>query len=472
MNQTIKKAFIPLVTITAGWLILCATGMAETSGESAKKPDAETLYKWGEDLLYFKYRDPYYIDAIENYRKAVEKNHPKAMLAMANALSYLMSKDDFVELYFDDLLDLLHRAEKDRKTRVYACLVHCLLESENLPEYFTRIEQRTDYAYINWAEHRLKRLIEKAARQDPESCFVMLRAAHAGRDFFGVQKKALQTLETLSAQDQPAACLYLGFLYEKGIHVPQDFHRAYQLYQQAAKKEFGIAYTRIGTLQEEGHGLSPDTAAALESYEKASLLGDYEADWRTAQMTASGEITAPGSRTAGDYYRAAAESGHIPAMYAWGVRIAEGIDGPEDIEAAYPYLIKAARSDHIDAQFYLGRLYASGRLRLAPSPDDRETSRLRRTRFRYNGFAKHWSRYWYKKASHQGHVQARTTLKEIALPIGWANIVIGLFVIPIAILALTRGQIKVRLILGSFFIIVCITFIWAGIQMVITGEPF
>ncbi len=54
----------------------------------------------------------------------------------------------------------------------------------------------------------------------------------------------------------------LGFLYQNGIGVPQDFAKAVELYQKAARQGNAAAQNNLGMMYEQGTGVPEDLVLA------------------------------------------------------------------------------------------------------------------------------------------------------------------------------------------------------------------
>ncbi|MEM8553344.1 MAG: hypothetical protein AAGF71_00825 [Pseudomonadota bacterium] len=70
------------------------------------------------------------------------------------------------------------------------------------------------------------------------------------------------------AGGRASSCTNLGFLYERGLGVDQDYARAYELYEQGCDGGNAIGCTNLGVLYDEGHGVDQDYASAHELYEQ------------------------------------------------------------------------------------------------------------------------------------------------------------------------------------------------------------
>ena len=69
----------------------------------------------------------------------------------------------------------------------------------------------------------------------------------------------------------------LGWLYEKGKGVTQNYVKAREWYDKAADKDNADAMVNLGWLYEQGRGVTQDYAKAREWYEKAAAKGDTNA---------------------------------------------------------------------------------------------------------------------------------------------------------------------------------------------------
>ena len=65
----------------------------------------------------------------------------------------------------------------------------------------------------------------------------------------------------------------LGFLYQQGYGVTQDYAKAREWYEKAAKKGSALAMTALGVLYRDGKGVSPDFVKTQEWFEKARAAG-------------------------------------------------------------------------------------------------------------------------------------------------------------------------------------------------------
>jgi len=69
----------------------------------------------------------------------------------------------------------------------------------------------------------------------------------------------------------------LGYLYEKGLGVAQDYAQAHQWLQKAAEAGNYHAMEHLGYLCEKGLGVAQDYAQARQWYQKAADAGNPQA---------------------------------------------------------------------------------------------------------------------------------------------------------------------------------------------------
>ena len=99
--------------------------------------------------------------------------------------------------------------------------------------------------------------------------------------------KNLAELQKAAAAGNSEACLQLGFRYETGDGVDQDYARARTLYEEAAAAGVADAIYRLGKLHQDGLGVGSDPAYARDLYEVAALAGVPLAQYNLGIMLVS-----------------------------------------------------------------------------------------------------------------------------------------------------------------------------------------
>ncbi len=201
-----------------------------------------------------------------------------------------------------------------------------------------------------------------------------------------------------------AAQAYIGYLYYKGEHLPQDYALAQRWLQAAALHGSADAQYNLGLVHAHGHGTAPDLQQAAQWYRQAAEQGHAPAQYKLALSYYYGDGQAQDLSQAAHWFDAAARQDHVSAQMhlASMYNIGQGI--PQDIaQAAYWYDL-AARLGAAQAQYNLGLLYRMG----FGVTQDRNRAR-----------------YWLQQAAAQGYQAAiqelrgaRTALAEEAAPDG------------------------------------------------------
>lgn len=137
----------------------------------------------------------------------------------------------------------------------------------------------------------------------------------------------------------PLAQAVLGFCYDFGLGVEQNFSTAEKLYLKAASKQIGLAFARLSFLRFYGRpNVIIDRAEAEEWKRKSMLLGEGCLDW----------------------LRIAAESNIPSALYAYGVCYHDGVAVAKDADIAISYYRQAAALGDARGEGVLGYCYGEG----------------------------------------------------------------------------------------------------------------
>jgi TPR repeat protein len=93
---------------------------------------------------------------------------------------------------------------------------------------------------------------------------------------------ALAAIPPSYAEDptDPIAQFRVGYLYERGDGVAQDYKEAMRLYLLSAAQGNAVAQFRIGYLYEKDWGVPQDDAQAMRWYKKAAAQGNQPANSR------------------------------------------------------------------------------------------------------------------------------------------------------------------------------------------------
>lgn len=177
----------------------------------------------------------------------------------------------------------------------------------------------------------------------------------------------------------------LGIMYEKGIGTNADFKLAAEFYKKSANQNFKLAQFNLGLFYEKGLGVPQNLQEAFSWYLKAAEQGDVDAQVNVAHFYEQGLGTTKDVQDAARWYRKAAEQGDADGQY----NLARLNISLTDNQEEFTLYSNAAEQGHIGAQTNLAYLYEIGR-----------------------GVAKNLdlASSWYQKAATQGNVVAQFDL--------------------------------------------------------------
>ena len=177
----------------------------------------------------------------------------------------------------------------------------------------------------------------------------------------------------------------LGYLYESGRGVSQDYNEAAKWYRKAAEQGHEKAQYNLGVLYGEGRGVSQNSNKRAKWFRKAAEQGHADAQFNLGHLYDYAQGVSHNDNKAAQWYRKAAEQGHAYAQCSLGALYEFGRGVSQDYNEAAKWYRKAAEQGDADAQCNLGILYDLGQ---GVSKD-------------YNEAAK-----WYRKAAEQGDADA------------------------------------------------------------------
>lgn len=151
----------------------------------------------------------------------------------------------------------------------------------------------------------------------------------------------------------------LGWYYENGQIVGQNYKKAVTWYRKAAEQgDVGTQY-HLGCMYYYGQGVEQDLKQAKEWIRKAAdhfVLAQYF----LGTMYFSGQGTEQDYKQAIIWYRKAADQGYTVAQNNLGVMYLHGQGVEQDIKQAVQWFRKAADQGYAEAQFNLGLMYFKG----------------------------------------------------------------------------------------------------------------
>jgi TPR repeat protein len=156
------------------------------------------------------------------------------------------------------------------------------------------------------------------------------------------------------------AAFMLARMYERGIGVVRDQHKASAWYAKAAEFGFVPALDILGERELAGAGTARDPAAAVAHLKQAADAGYAQAQFHLARAYYSGDGVPKDLNLAGAWFDAAAHAGLPAAMFAAGRMIDLGEGVKPDPSRALVYYKDAALKGDPDARLALGTYFYSG----------------------------------------------------------------------------------------------------------------
>ena len=100
-------------------------------------------------------------------------------------------------------------------------------------------------------------------------------------------RRPLPELQQAAAAGDAEACYQLGYRYERGDGVKQDYPAAQKWYDQAAAGGVAVAIYRLGKLAQDGLGTTADPVRAFDLYRAAAFAGVPLAQYNLGAMLVS-----------------------------------------------------------------------------------------------------------------------------------------------------------------------------------------
>jgi len=203
--------------------------------------------------------------------------------------------------------------------------------------------------------------------------------------------EAMRWYRQAADQGNTVAQTHVGYLYEKGLGVPQDNAQALLWYRRAADRGHAAAQRNLGNFYQQGIGVARDYAEALRWFRLAADQGNPGAQTNVGYLYEKGLGVAQNYAEAMRWYRMAADQGEATAQNNIGVLYENGYGVIQDYNAAMHWYLLAANQENIDAEYNVALLYADGH----GVPSDIGEARR-----------------WMKKAAQAGDAEARIWLGE------------------------------------------------------------
>lgn len=157
--------------------------------------------------------------------------------------------------------------------------------------------------------------------------------------------QAFERVDTASRRGDMDAVALLGWFYDTGRHVPQDYARAADLYRRAMRNNPSVQW-RLGVMHDLGQGIPENPAEAVRLFRQAASDNDANANASLGVMYANGRGVPTDYAQSMRHYRRAAELGAASGFLGVGMLYQHGLGVARQAnEAAAWYLAAHALRD-------------------------------------------------------------------------------------------------------------------------------
>jgi TPR repeat protein len=187
---------------------------------------------------------------------------------------------------------------------------------------------------------------------------VYVPALAAGPHLYAQERVRYQAA---AAAGNPAAMVNLGWLYQNGLGVSQDYRQARTWYEKAAATGQPMGMNNLGWLYQNGWGVPRDYGKARDWYLKAAATGNALAMDNLGYLCESGLGGAQDYAEARAWYEKGARAGNGYALNHLGALYHDGCGVAQDYAKAFQLYESAAGTGNAWAMTNLGWLYQYGR---------------------------------------------------------------------------------------------------------------
>lgn len=159
----------------------------------------------------------------------------------------------------------------------------------------------------------------------------------------------------------PEAHYSLGQCYLQGKGLKEDYYKAKDHFEVAAKAGFSAAQYYLATLYQNGQGVEKNDTTAAEWYQKAADQGNAQAQVNLGVCYANGTGVARNTTRAVEWFKKAAQHGNPEAQFNLGLCHAVGVGVEQNDDEAALWFGNAAKQGHARAKAKLDELQAKSR---------------------------------------------------------------------------------------------------------------
>ena len=123
-------------------------------------------------------------------------------------------------------------------------------------------------------------------------------------------KKAWKWYVKASEANDPLGHYYVGYYYQKGLHVQKNSHLAVKYYEKAVASGLPQAYIAIAELYKSGSHYAKDVHKAIEYFETAAIQGYAEAQYKLGMCYQLGDGVDMNLGKAAEWFTKAASQGY------------------------------------------------------------------------------------------------------------------------------------------------------------------
>jgi TPR repeat protein len=294
---------------------------------------------------------PLYASPEQKRRRRGEPADPRDDVHALGVIWYqLLSADLSLDRIPPDWRDVL--VERGVATPQLELLARCIAsKAEKRPANAVELEQQlaafeTRSAPVSLSAQQLTGTIAPVAKRVPVSAGALTPTD--SQLAVGYRKAAEQG-------DADAQC-HIGWMYDKGLGVPQSDVEAARWYRQAAEQGNVVAQFNLGWMCRNGRGVPQSDVEAVAWYRRAAEQGNAAAQFNLGWMCCQGKGVARNDAEAAAWWRKAAEQGDADSQCNLGWLYDKGRGVPQsDAEAARWYR-QAADQGHAHAQRRLAEM--------------------------------------------------------------------------------------------------------------------
>ena len=257
----------------------------------------------------------------------------------------------------------LKQEEKERRAREKAARIEKEKREKAARAEKERQEKAARLAAKKQAQEAKKQAepVGGGEKKKPKPALLLgATAVLAAAVFFGVTR--LTDLETVYGKKLLLTALRyeIGWIYENGYGVEQDYAKALEWYTKVAEAGNIYAMNNIGEFYQNGFGVEQDYAKAMEWYTRAAEAGNMYAMHSIGGMYQNGFGVERDYAKAMEWYTRAAEAGNMYAMHSIGGMYQNGFGVERDYAKAMEWYTKAAEAGNIYAMHSIGWMYENG----------------------------------------------------------------------------------------------------------------